>query len=57
VVRQVDILRRQDTLPWSGRLYAEDWYIAGNVDFISEEGAAYFNRCEIKDCQPLRCAA
>lgn len=48
VVREVDILSLQDTLLWSGRLYAEDCYIAGNVDFIWDEGSAYFNRCEIK---------
>lgn len=48
VVRQVDLLSLQDTLLWSGRVYAEDCYIAGNVDFIWGEGAAYFNRCEIK---------
>ena len=48
VVRQVDILSLQDTLLWSGRIYAEDCYIAGNVDFIWGDGAVYFNRCEIK---------
>jgi pectin methylesterase-like acyl-CoA thioesterase len=48
VVRDADILSLQDTLLWSGRLYAEDCLIAGNVDFIWGTGAAYFTRCEIK---------
>jgi pectin methylesterase-like acyl-CoA thioesterase len=48
VVRKVDITSLQDTLLWSGRVYAEDCYIAGNVDFVWGEGAVYFNRCEIK---------
>ncbi len=48
VIRQADIVSLQDTLLWSGRLYAEDCYVAGNVDFIWGDGAAYFNRCEIK---------
>jgi pectin methylesterase-like acyl-CoA thioesterase len=49
VVRKVDVLSLQDTLLWSGRIYAEDCYIAGNVDFIWGDGAVYFNRCEIKN--------
>ncbi len=48
VIRDADILSLQDTLLWSGRLYAEDCYIAGNVDYVWGNGAAYFNRCEIK---------
>jgi pectin methylesterase-like acyl-CoA thioesterase len=48
VVRSADIISLQDTLLWSGRVYATDCYIAGNVDFIWGTGAAYFNKCEIK---------
>jgi pectin methylesterase-like acyl-CoA thioesterase len=48
VVRQVDVTSLQDTLLWSGRVYAEDCYIAGNVDYVWGSGIAYFNRCEIK---------
>lgn len=48
VVRDADILSLQDTLLWSGRLYAEDCFIAGNVDFVWGTGAAFFSRCEIK---------
>jgi pectin methylesterase-like acyl-CoA thioesterase len=48
VVRRVDMLSLQDTLLWSGRIYAEDCFVAGNVDFIWGDGAVYFNRCEVK---------
>ena len=47
-VRNADIISLQDTLLWSGRIYARDCYIAGNVDFIWGTGAAYFDHCEIK---------
>lgn len=48
IVRDADIISLQDTLLWSGRIYAESCYIAGNVDFIWGTGAAYFKDCEIK---------
>jgi pectin methylesterase-like acyl-CoA thioesterase len=48
IVRSADILSLQDTLLWSGRVYAKDCYIAGNVDFVWGTGAAYFDACEIK---------
>src|SRR5262249_16444141 len=46
VVRNVDLLSLQDTIQWSGRVYAADSLIAGNVDFIWGNGAAYFTNCE-----------
>jgi pectin methylesterase-like acyl-CoA thioesterase len=49
VVRKADIVSLQDTLLWSGVIYAEDCYIAGNVDWIWGNGSVYFNRCEIKN--------
>jgi pectin methylesterase-like acyl-CoA thioesterase len=49
VVRKADIISLQDTLLWSGVIYAEDCYIAGNVDWIWGTGSVYFNRCEIKN--------
>jgi pectin methylesterase-like acyl-CoA thioesterase len=49
VVRKSDMVSFQDTLLWSGVIYAEDCYIAGNVDWIWGDGAVYFNRCEIKN--------
>ena len=47
-VRDADILSLQDTLLWSGRIYAKNCYVAGNVDFVWGTGAAYFDSCEIK---------
>jgi pectin methylesterase-like acyl-CoA thioesterase len=48
VVRNANIASLQDTLLWSGRLYAKNCTIAGNVDFIWGTGVAYFDACEIK---------
>jgi hypothetical protein len=48
VVRDADILSLQDTLLWSGRIYAKNCYVAGNVDFVWGEGVVYFDSCEIK---------
>jgi pectin methylesterase-like acyl-CoA thioesterase len=48
IVRQADILSLQDTLLWSGRIYATDCYIAGNVDFVWGTGSVFFEKCEIK---------
>jgi pectin methylesterase-like acyl-CoA thioesterase len=48
VVRDADILSLQDTLLWSGRIYAKNCFIAGNVDFVWGTGAAYFDSCEIR---------
>ncbi|HET9960518.1 MAG TPA: pectinesterase family protein [Polyangiaceae bacterium] len=47
MVRDADILSLQDTLLWSGRIYAKNCYIAGNVDYIWGTGAVYFDQCEI----------
>lgn len=47
-VRNADIISLQDTLLWSGRVYAENCYVAGNVDFVWGTGAAYFKGCEIR---------
>lgn len=48
IVRWSTIISRQDTLLWSGRIYAEDSRIEGNVDYIWGTGTAYFYRVEIK---------
>lgn len=48
VVRNADILSLQDTLLWSGRVYADNCYIEGNVDYVWGTGVAYFNRCELR---------
>jgi pectin methylesterase-like acyl-CoA thioesterase len=47
VVRNADVASLQDTLLWSGRIYAKDCTITGNVDFVWGTGAAYFDHCEI----------
>jgi pectin methylesterase-like acyl-CoA thioesterase len=47
IVRNADILSLQDTLQWSGRIYATNCFISGNVDFVWGSGAAYFSNCEI----------
>lgn len=46
-ITNADILSLQDTLLWSGRVYADNCYIAGNVDYVWGTGIAYFNSCEI----------
>jgi len=48
VVRDADIWSLQDTLLWSGRIYAENCLIVGNVDYVWGTGAAYFNKCELR---------
>jgi pectin methylesterase-like acyl-CoA thioesterase len=48
IVRDADILSLQDTLLFSGRVYVDNSFIAGNVDFVWGTGIAYFNNCEIK---------
>ena len=47
-VRNATIKSLQDTLLWSGRIYAEDCLIEGNVDYIWGTGTAYFKECEIR---------
>jgi len=48
VVRDADIWSLQDTLLWSGRIYAENCLIVGNVDYVWGTGVAYFNKCELR---------
>jgi pectin methylesterase-like acyl-CoA thioesterase len=48
VVRDATIISLQDTLLWSGRIYANNCLIEGNVDFIWGTGAAYFVNSEIR---------
>jgi pectin methylesterase-like acyl-CoA thioesterase len=46
-VSNANIESLQDTLLWDGRIYADNCYIAGNVDYVWSSGVAYFNSCEI----------
>ena len=48
IVRNSDIWSLQDTLLWSGRIYAENDLIVGNVDYVWGTGVAYFNKCELR---------
>ena len=48
VVRHADIVSLQDTLLWSGRIYADDCYVEGNVDYVWGTGVVYFNACEFR---------
>lgn len=47
VVRNTNVSSLQDTLLWSGRIYATQCTISGNVDFVWGTGVAYFDQCEI----------
>jgi pectin methylesterase-like acyl-CoA thioesterase len=48
VLRNDDFQSFQDTLLLSGRVYATNCYIEGDVDFIWGEGSVFFDQCEIK---------
>jgi len=48
VVRDANILSLQDTLLWSGRIYAANCLIVGNVDYVWGTGVAYFDKCELR---------
>jgi pectin methylesterase-like acyl-CoA thioesterase len=48
VVRHANIISLQDTLLWSGRIYANDCTIEGNTDFVWGMGTAFLDHCEIK---------
>ena len=47
-VRNSTVRSLQDTLLWSGRLYAVDSLIEGNVDYIWGTGTAFFHRVEVR---------
>ena len=47
-MRDATIISLQDTLLWSGRIYANNCLIEGNVDFVWGTGAVYFANSEIK---------
>jgi pectin methylesterase-like acyl-CoA thioesterase len=48
IVRHADILSLQDTILWSGRIYATDLYVEGNVDYVWGTGAVYFKESEFR---------
>lgn len=47
VIRHCNFKSFQDTLRINGRVYFDDCYIEGDVDFIWGNGTVYFNRCDI----------
>jgi pectin methylesterase-like acyl-CoA thioesterase len=48
ILRNDDFYSFQDTLLLSGRVYATNCYIEGDVDFIWGQGTVFFDQCEIK---------
>lgn len=48
LVRHADIVSLQDTILWSGRIYANDCYVEGNVDYVWGTGAVFFQGCEFR---------
>jgi pectin methylesterase-like acyl-CoA thioesterase len=48
VLRDANFLSLQDTLLLTGRVYASDVYVEGNVDFVWGKGTVYFERSELK---------
>ena len=48
ILRNDDFYSFQDTLMLSGRVYATNCYVEGDVDFIWGSGTVFFDQCEIK---------
>ena len=48
VLRNADFYSFQDTLLLSGRVYATNCHVEGDVDFIWGQGVVFFDRCEIR---------
>ena len=48
ILRNADFISLQDTLLLTGRVYVQNSYIEGNVDYIWGKGTVYFDHCEIK---------
>ena len=48
VLRDCDFLSFQDTLRLDGRVFVDNCYVEGDVDFVWGAGTVYFNRCELK---------
>lgn len=46
-IRHCDFRSFQDTLRINGRVYFDDCYVEGDVDFIWGSGTVYFNRCDL----------
>lgn len=48
VLRHADFLSFQDTLNLNGRVYVQDCYVEGDVDYVWGQGVAVFDRCHLR---------
>jgi hypothetical protein len=48
IVRRADLKSRQGTMLLSGRVYVSESHVEGNVDVVTGQGIAFFERCELK---------
>jgi pectinesterase len=48
VLRHADFLSFQDTLNLNGRIYVEDCYVEGDVDYVWGRGPAVFDSCHLR---------
>ena len=48
ILRDCDFKSFQDTLRLDGRVFVDNCYVEGDVDFVWGGGTVYFNRCELK---------
>lgn len=48
VIRNCDFYSYQDTVKFTGRVYVQDCYVEGDVDFMWGSGTVYYASCEIK---------
>lgn len=46
ILRDSELVSRQDTLKLTGRVYAERCRVEGNVDYVWGSGTAYFSDCD-----------
>ena len=52
VLDHCDCSSLQDTLQLTGRVYVNECFVEGDVDFVWGSGTVYFNRCELKALNP-----
>jgi pectin methylesterase-like acyl-CoA thioesterase len=48
ILRHCDFKSFQDTLRLDGRVFVDECYVEGDVDFVWGGGTVYFRRCDIK---------
>lgn len=47
-IEHCNFISLQDTLQLTGRVYVNDCYVEGDVDFVWGSGTVFFDRCELK---------